>query len=257
MFLFAMFHPILILMAVVPAIILMVYVYKADKLEKESPRLIKNLVLWGILSTALAACTEYLGELILSNIMPMENKAYDFILYFVIVGLSEEGFKYLVLKKRTWKNKEFNCQFDGVVYAVFVSLGFALWENIKYVFTYGFGTALVRAVTAVPGHACFGVFMGVWYGLAKWMSKHGRRAESKTCRILAVIIPTLIHGCYDYLATRTDEKYSWIFLIFIAAMFAVAFLLVKKCSEKDRYLVDVGYVDKFGNFIEIDTEDED
>lgn len=255
MFLFAMLNPLLIIMAVVPAIVLMRYVYKSDKLEKESPSLIWNLIIWGILSTALATVTELIGEWILSKVLPMENKWYDIILYFVIVGLSEEGFKYLVLKKRTWNNREFNCQFDGVVYAVFVSLGFALWENIKYVFSYGFGTALVRAVTAVPGHACFGVFMGVWYGFAKWLSGHGRRAESKTFRVFAVIIPTLIHGFYDYIATRTEEKYSWVFLVFIAILFAVSFLLVKKFSEKDRYIVDVGYIDKHGNFIEIEQED--
>lgn len=93
-------------------------------------------------------------------LLPQSSTAYNVLLYFVVVALSEEGFKYLLLKKRTWYSSEFNCQFDGVVYAVFVALGFALWENISYVLMYGLGTAAVRAVTAVPGHACFGVFMG-------------------------------------------------------------------------------------------------
>ncbi len=79
------------------------------------------------------------------------STAYNVLLYFVVVALSEEGFKYLLLKKRTWYSSEFNCQFDGVVYAVFVALGFALWENISYVLMYGLGTAAIRAVTAVPG----------------------------------------------------------------------------------------------------------
>ena len=67
-------------------------------------------------------------------------------MYFVVVAISEEGFKYVLLKKRTWKSREFNCEFDGVVYAVFVSLGFALWENIFYVLSYGFATAVARLV---------------------------------------------------------------------------------------------------------------
>ena len=90
---------------------------------------------------------------------------YQIILYFVIVAIAEESSKYFFLKKRTWNNPEFNCQYDGVVYAVFVSLGFALWENINYVLSYGFSTAIVRAITAIPGHACFGVFMGVFLSL--------------------------------------------------------------------------------------------
>jgi hypothetical protein len=45
----------------------------------------------------------------------------------------------------------FSQKFDGIVYAVFVSMGFAAIENIMYVFDYGYQTGLVRAFTAVPG----------------------------------------------------------------------------------------------------------
>ena len=71
--------------------------------------------------------------------------AYNAIMYFGIVAFSEEGAKYFLLRRRTWHSAAFNCQFDGVVYAVFVALGFALWENISYVLMYGLSTALVRA----------------------------------------------------------------------------------------------------------------
>ena len=56
---------------------------------------------------------------------------------------------------------------------------------------YGFGTALVRAVTAVPGHACFGVFMGAWYGMAKRWEGAGFESRSKTCRTMALLLPAL------------------------------------------------------------------
>ena len=166
MFLFYV-NPILIAAAIIPAIVLLRFVYKEDRLDKESPGLLLSLVIFGILSTFAAIVTEQIGEAILGILLPQSSTAYNVLLYFVVVALSEEGFKYLLLKKRTWYSGEFNCQFDGVVYAVFVALGFALWENISYVLMYGLGTAAVRAVTAVPGHACFGVFMGTFYGLAK------------------------------------------------------------------------------------------
>lgn len=160
-------NPILIAAAIIPAIFLLVKVYKADRLEREPPLLLLSLVLYGIIATGLAMVTESLGSVVLNSIFSQNTILYNVMMYFIVVAFSEEGFKYLLLKNRTWYSPAFNCQFDGVVYATFVSLGFALWENIGYVLRYGFGTAMVRAVTAVPGHACFGVFMGAWYGLAK------------------------------------------------------------------------------------------
>ena len=151
-------------------------------------------------------------------------------------ALWNTGAKYFLLKRRTWNSAAFNCQFDGVVYAVFVSLGFALWENISYVLMYGLSTALVRAVTAVPGHACFGVFMGVWYGLAKRLHGQGKDGASKLCRVLALLLSAFLHGCYDYIATIESVHYGWLFAAFVAVLFTVAFILVKRQSRRDRYL---------------------
>ena len=154
----------------------------------------------------------------------------------MVVAVSEEGFKYLLLKWRTWRSPFFNCQFDGVVYAVFVSLGFALWENIGYVLRYGLGTALLRAVTAVPGHACFGVFMGVWYGLAKKYASLGLTGRARLCRLLCLLLPALLHGAYDFIASYDTTQYAWGFAAFVAALFLVSFLLVKRASRRDEYL---------------------
>ena len=224
---------ILVAAAVIPALILLYEVYKIDRLEKESGRLLRGLVLKGIVATALAVITEKIGIAILGTLFPTDSFIYYVFLMYAVVGLSEEGFKYLLLRLTTWNSPEFNCRFDGVVYAVFVALGFALWENISYVFSYGLGTALVRAVTAVPGHACFGVFMGVWYGLAKKQQLWGREDLSVVSRTVAVVLPVLIHGTYDLLATMGN---TWIFIIFIAVMFAISFATIKKQSRQDHYL---------------------
>lgn len=229
-------NPILIAAAVIPAIVLMVKVYQADRLEKESPWMMLSLVFFGIIATALAMVAERLGIMILSRIAAPNSTLYRVILYFGIVAFAEEGAKYILLKRRTWYSYEFNCQFDGVVYAVCVSLGFALWENIGYVMQYGLSTALVRAVTAVPGHACFGVFMGVFYGLAKRYDRAGKEGRSGFLRKLSLLAPALLHGCYDYIATDETAGYALYFLVFVVVLFAVAFLLVKKMSREDRYI---------------------
>ena len=232
-----MYELILIAAAVIPAIWLLVRVYQADKLEKEPLGMMVGIVLLGIVSTTLAAVTEQLGDAVLMGLFPKGGFLYNFLLYFVVVAVSEEGFKYLLLKLRTWKSPHFNCQFDGVVYAVFMSLGFALWENIGYVLQFGIGTALARAVTAVPGHACFGVFMGVWYGAAKRLDLLGCPDESKAARRNAVLIPVLLHGVYDFIATMQSDWMSILFLVFVGWMFRTALRLVKKTSAEDRLLI--------------------
>ncbi len=227
---------ILIAAAVFPAIFLLIKVYRADKIERESPYLIGRLVIGGIIATFFALISERLFGTLLSAMVPTTSPSYDVILYFGVVAISEELSKFLLLKKRTWNNSEFNCLYDGVVYATAVSLGFALWENISYVTMYGFSVALVRAVTAVPGHACFGVFMGVFYSLAKSNDYLGNRQQSTFFNALAVIVPVLLHGAYDYLASMDGQDFSWTFIIFVLALFAVAFLLVNRMSKNDHYL---------------------
>ena len=105
---------------------------------------------------------------------------------------------------------------------------------------YGFGTALVRAVTAVPGHACFGVFMGAWYGMAKRWEGAGFESRSKTCRTMALLLPALIHGCYDFIATYENVGASWVFAVFVVLLFVVSLILVRRLSANDRYINNGG-----------------
>ncbi len=231
---FMAYNYFLVLAAVIPAIALLLWVYKSDKLEKESGRLLFRLVIAGILATLIALVVERLFSWLLGLAVPEGTTTYNIILYFIIVAFAEEGAKYFMLWRRTWKNVEFNCLYDGVVYAVFVSLGFALWENISYVLSYGLSTALIRAVTAIPGHACFGVFMGIFYAFARKSANEGLHSSSVVYRILCVIIPALIHGAYDYIATLQNKGSTWYFLIFIAILFVISFILVGKMSKKDQ-----------------------
>ncbi|MBQ0071443.1 MAG: PrsW family intramembrane metalloprotease [Spirochaetales bacterium] len=229
---------ILILSAVIPAVILIRKVYQEDRLDKEPMWLIWSLVKWGILSTFIAVVLETVGSAILSSFVEVDSILYNIIMYFGIVAISEEGAKYYLLRKKTWDSPEFNCSFDGIVYAVTVSLGFALWENISYVFRYGLSTALVRAVTAVPGHASFGVFMGVWYGIARKYHNWGNRTLEKTADVLTLLVPVFVHGAYDFICTYEGAlTYGpLLFLAFVALMFLSARRTVKKASRNDEII---------------------
>ena len=228
-------NPVLLAAAVIPAAVLMICVYRMDRLEKEPWPMLFLLGLQGVVSTSLAVFAERLGTRLLSGMLPEDTILYQIVFNMIVVGLSEEGFKYLLLKRRTWHSPQFNCLFDGVVYAVFVSLGFALWENIDYVIMYGLQAAMIRAVTAVPGHACFGVFMGAWYGLARRWENRGDHAQSRLCLRLAVAVPALLHGLYDLIATLKGGL-SWLFAGFILIMFGLALRTAGRLSGTDSYI---------------------
>ena len=89
-----------------------------------------------------------------------DNPKHIILLAFLVVAAVEEGSKFFFLYRRTWHDPNFNFRYDAIVYAVFVSLGFAAFENVKYVFNYGLSVALPRAILAIPGHMGFAVFMG-------------------------------------------------------------------------------------------------
>ncbi|MBO6011568.1 MAG: PrsW family intramembrane metalloprotease [Oscillospiraceae bacterium] len=230
----ASYNIVLVVAAVIPALFLMLRAYKSDRLEKEPPSLLWRLAIAGVLSSLIALVVERVLGLVLNAAVAQDSKLYDVLLYFVVVAFGEEGAKYFMLKRRTWRSPEFNCQYDGVVYALFVSLGFALWENISYVMAYGFSTALIRALTAIPGHACFGVFMGAFYGMAKRRANESDASGSKALRVLAVLVPALLHGTYDYIAS-TDGS-IWGFIGFIVVLFIVSFVLIGRMAKNDRYI---------------------
>ena len=228
---------ILIASAVIPAVFLLVRVYQLDRLEKESTHLLWNLVKAGIFSSLIALVLEKIFINVLSSYVPQSSEWFYILLFFVVVGISEEGAKHFMLRKTSWDSHEFNCLYDGIVYAVFVSLGFALWENISYVLHYGFANAIVRAVTAIPGHASFGVFMGVFYSAAKMFEIQGDTSRSRFYNFVSLLIPMLIHGAYDYIATLQTENGNIYFIIFIAILFLVSYRLINECSRRDRFIV--------------------
>lgn len=155
------------LAAVLPAIFLMRYVYRQDSIEQEPPYLLWSLVGKGVLAALAAIVLEVIGQTALDITMDPNDPNYVYILAFLVVAVIEEGTKFFFLYRRTWNDPNFNYQFDGIVYAVFVSLGFAAFENVKYVFSYGLSVALPRAILAIPGHMSFSVFMGLFYSRAR------------------------------------------------------------------------------------------
>lgn len=224
---------ILLLAAVIPPLYLLVRIYKMDKIEKEPVGLIVKLVLIGCFTVIPAALIEQFLISGLSGALAPETYLYLFIENFLCVALVEEGVKYIGLKAGSWKNKGFNYCFDGVIYAVAVSLGFAAAENIMYVNMYGLPVAAMRAVTAIPGHCIFGIFMGYYYGMAKYAKGHGFKAKSSYYRKLAIIIPMLLHGFYDFCASSGNELLVLVFYAYIIILDIFAIKSIRRFEKSD------------------------
>ena len=222
-----------ILAALLPAMILLLYVYRHDTVEKEPPFLLLTLLVLGVLSAVCASVLEGIFQRILAWLVEPGTVFYVILFAFLVVAMVEEGMKFFFLKLRTWNHPAFNYRFDGIIYAVFVSLGFAGFENILYVLQYGLSVALPRALLAVPGHLSFAVFMGIFYGRAKVCENQGRERRARSRLWMAYIWPVFLHGFYDACAMIGGRTATVVFLVFVAWMFLFVWHGLKKKSAAD------------------------
>ncbi len=125
---------------------------------------------------------------------------------FATAAIPEEFFKFTVVWFYASRHREFDEPMDGVVYGATASLGFATLENILYVGSRGLSVAILRAFTAVPGHAFAGAIMGYYVGRARF-SPRGQRGN---LLFAALAVPTLLHGLYDFplLTLKTYQSAS-------------------------------------------------
>lgn len=222
-----------LLVSLLPPLLLTCLIYRMDKVEKEPKGLIVKLVLFGALSAVLAIVLESLIGKCIIMVIPTESGAYSLVYYFVGIALMEELAKFLFLKKLTWKHSAFDYTFDGVVYAVAISLGFAALENIMYVAGIGVWVAAIRAVTSIPGHCIYAIYMGISYGMAKKAEARGRKGAKWGNLFKALLVPTLIHGFYDYAASGGNKVWVIIFLVFITALYVLAIRRVRRGERED------------------------
>ena len=223
-----------LLAALLPALFLMHYIYRKDTVEKEPKGLLTGLVFLGVAAALVAVVFETLGQGVLNAFLGEDDPAYTILFAFLVVAVVEEGAKFLFLRWRTWRDPNFNYRFDGIVYAVFLSLGFAAFENISYVMGYGLTAALFRALLSIPAHMGFAVFMGVFYARAKRCSDEGNRGGKRRNLWAAFLIAVLLHGFYDACALMGTVLATLLFAAFVIAMYIVVIRLVKKESKSDQ-----------------------
>jgi RsiW-degrading membrane proteinase PrsW (M82 family) len=180
----------LLISAIVPVAIFCYFIYRKDT-RKEPWNLLIKCLFAGFIAAAATPSLSRVFEIIefKSSLVNSIHTA------FICAAFTEELFKFLFLYYIIWEIKEFDEHYDGIVYAVFVSMGFALIENMGYVLASGYITAWYRAILAIPMHGLCGVVMGYYLSSAKFSATDLKKAYL----ILALLVPMLIHGIYDFI----------------------------------------------------------
>jgi len=227
---------VLLYLALLPSLLIIIFVWRLDKVEKEPESVLLKAFVFGVLSVIPVIILEELVYIPINRLFPEGSAGFIILENFLGVALIEEWGKRGAAKLAVWKNPAFNYRFDAILYCVLSALGFATLENILYVFENGVGTAILRALLSVPSHAIDGIMMGYFFGLAKMAELDGDKAGKRKYYLLSLIVPTIAHGLYDAaLSTESD----WILIAFFIMVIAVdiwAFRFIRKQSREDKPL---------------------
>ena len=224
----------IILLAVLPAVLLMRYVYRQDHYEKEPLSLLFKLILMGVLAGFLSMVLESVGQFFLNlTTLDPESPVYLIVMAFLVVAVVEEGMKYLLMHRCVWKHPAFDYRFDAIVYSVFASLGFAAMENIMYVMGYGLSVVLSRALLSIPAHMSFSVVFGVFYGRARLCANRGRMTQCRLNILAGYCMAVFFHGFYDSCAMIGTGLSMLLFALFMIVIYVTVFLVVRSESRTD------------------------
>ncbi|MFM9910348.1 MAG: PrsW family intramembrane metalloprotease [Chitinophagaceae bacterium] len=183
----------LIALAIAPGVAIMFYMYSKDKYDREPFKNLFISFLLGILSTIPAIIIQKFFQPQLAFFFQTKSISYYALFAYAVVGFGEELSKFIMVRYYAYRKQAFNEPFDGIIYSVMVSMGFATLENIGYVSDGGYATALLRMFLSVPAHASFGVLMGYHIGLAKFDAHN-----SATHLWKGLLLAAFFHGSFDF-----------------------------------------------------------
>jgi len=202
----------LLALAVAPGIAICLFIYSLNKYGRGSMRYLFLSFVLGMAATLPALLLQMLAEDVRDA--PSRHSLLSYAWYaYIVVALSEEGSKFLVLRCYAYPKKSFAGPFDGIVYSVMIGMGFATIENIEYVRQFGLEIGFSRFFLAVPAHASFAVLMGYPAGKAK-MAHARMRGYGKADRphgygkdnhlhafwlmLQGLLVAVLFHGSFDF-----------------------------------------------------------
>jgi len=209
-----------LLLAVIPPILFLVWILRYDRTEPEPlSSVLKVFLLGGVSVFPVAFLEVSLLQLPLFSADGITGSALQ---SFLVIAPLEEATKLLIVILFALRSRHFTEQNDGIVYAGTASIGFALAENLFYVFEHGAVVGMARAVTSIPGHTFTGVIMGYYFGRDYFSSSAGKRFSGIAKGFLAA---WFLHGVYDtFVLSGTSAALLVVPLVILNFILGVGFL---------------------------------
>ena len=201
------------LLAVGPPLLIVAYIIKADRFPEPKGTCFLTFVAGTIIIVPAAILND--------KLIPDASYAY-------LAGFTEETLKFLTIYFYVSRSTNFDEPMDAIVYGTLVSLGFATFENLQYVYYSGGSpdaVAIIRAFTAIPLHACCGIIMGYYFGLYMFKNK-------ETLNLFKSLFFAIgFHAVYNYFATRN------VFLMIVVLIILISFARkLHKILQKEQLL---------------------
>lgn len=230
-------------MALIPVLLLIIFINRKDKMSPEPIGQLIKAFLLGLLSAPLSFAVSVPSEILGLYSADVVTVADAIRISFFGAAIPEEAAKLFILWIVVRRNKYFDEKMDGIVYAACVSMGFAAFENVLYLFgnveDY-MSVGVSRAITSLPAHFCFGIIMGYYYALAKFERKH-RMINS----VMTFVAPVVAHGIYDSilfsivalteaLSVESEEAEGIIGIVFIVIFIYFCIKMWKSAHRKIR-----------------------
>lgn len=249
----------ILLIALLPIAILLIYIYRADKRSPEPASQLLKAFFFGTLCVPITLVMTIPMEAIGLFTYDPTTISGAISTSFFGAAIPEEGAKLLMLWLLLRKNRHFDERLDGIVYAVFVSLGFAAIENIMYLFENYDSFIIVgitRGVLSIPLHFACGVLMGYFYSMTSFGKKF-RVANT----LMIYIAPVVIHGIYDSilfsLGTMGEgSELTILFMFYVLVTFCIITLLVcynhilktRRMDIQDPNIIPGSFTDKVNGY---------
>ena len=223
-----------ILLALIPALVLIFYVVWRDRLHPEPGGQLVKAFFMGFLTIPLALLFASLIGQIFMLLPPIEGVGALLVTSLMQAAIPEESAKLLILWLFLRRCRHFDEHMDGIVYAVCVGMGFATVENILYVTGSGpqflkvLSVGLSRAFLAIPGHFAFAVIMGYFYSLASFKGKQTHRKYM----LMAWGFPVLAHALYDFLLFVMDAYSNSMWHMLLMMLFFGSFFYMQQLGTR-------------------------
>lgn len=203
-----------------PVVALMSFFYLKDEYTEPIPLIVRSFLL---------GCLLVFPIMFVQHAFVKEGFVLNnFLTSFFQVAILEEFLKWFIFMFSMYHHEEFDDHYDGIVYAVAISLGFASVENILYLLTNGIEYAFSRAIFPVSSHALFGVIMGYYFGKAKT-----RVSRTRFNLGLAFFIPFLLHGIYNYILQSVSSNWIYYLIPFMIVLWIFGLHRMKIANQPD------------------------